>query len=91
VKIHPNTARFAKKHVVMKKGIPVFEGKAATGRLPNGTEFSIVCPDSDSCEEIWNLIMPNSLDREGLQKVVLSRQSDIEMDVTAVKLRESNT
>lgn len=82
MKTHPSTEQFTKRHVVMKKGIPVFEGEVATGML-NGTEFAIVCPDAESCEEIWNLIMPNPLDRDGLQRVVLCRQSDIEMDVSA--------
>ncbi|SEN72505.1 hypothetical protein SAMN05216404_106197 [Nitrosospira multiformis] len=86
---HPVADGFQKKNVVMKKGIPVFEGYAATGRIGD-VQFSIVCPNRQSCDEIWGLLeMNEGLDHNNVPKVVLCRASDIEMDVTAVALRET--
>lgn len=77
---------FRKMRVVMKKGIPVFEGYAVAGKLSN-VPFSIVCPDKESCEKIWNTFMSVELNHNIAEKVVLCRSSDVEMDVTAAKLR----
>ena len=74
-------ARFKRSEVIMKKAIPVFHGFAASGSLQSGVQFSIVCPDADSCEEIWQLVTPIPLDRKGLQKIVMARKKDIEMEV----------
>lgn len=76
----PKVSSFKKTNVVMKKGIPAFHGLAATGSI-SGVEFVIVCPDAVSCEEIWNLVMQIPLDRKGLQKIVMSRKKDIEMEI----------
>lgn len=78
---HPAADKFKKKRVVMKNYIPVFEGYAATGGI-SGVQFSIVCPDRESCDEIWNLLGKTPLNHDGIQQVVICRASDIEMDVT---------
>jgi hypothetical protein len=76
----PSAKGFEKKKVIMKKAIPVFSGQAATGRLASGTEFSVVCPDAESCEEVWRLLGMKPMDPSGLQKVILARHSDIELE-----------